>query len=140
MRNHMRKTLLLMPLFLCGCPVYDGPKPKPSPSPVVEPSLEMQNLVQKIVPISEPELVYYFTEFADVLSRDSDQITTTWKLREVNQKAGQLMFQKTGFTGKYPSLQNDLNQITIQALGGENGDLNKPKAIELFKALAWASK
>ena len=137
----MRKVIFIFALFASGCPVQKGgDHPSPNvPVVVTEPSAEMKDIVQKIIPVQEPELGKFFLEFADVIQRDdANLLKTTYQFREVNRKAGELAFQRTGLKGKYPSLGQDLNDATIKALGDANTDLNKPRAIEFCKAAAWA--
>lgn len=133
----MRWFVPFLILFFAGCP-KGGDLPSPVPAPGYVPSAEMQQLVAEITPVSEPALAAFYGDFADVIERDFNIITTTEQFRLLNTRAGQLAFQKTGMQGKHPGLAPMLEAVTTKVLGIQNGPLDRPKAVELLKALQWA--
>ena len=80
-------------------------------------------------------------EFADVIYRDRDVITTTEMIREGFIRAEKLMLQRTAMVGKYPGLGAAKDNVLKEAIGLENVTLDddkRRKAVETFKAIAWA--
>jgi len=153
----MKYIILILTLLLCGCPVQDspappGPKPAPVPEPtpeptpkpspvVLEPSDEMKELVSKVEQVEDKELVGFYLAFADLVSRDSEVIQTTGQIRTAHSRAGRLAFQKTGIQGKYPGLAEAIDEALMKSIGKKNQNLTdelRAKAVETFKAIAWA--
>jgi len=129
-------------IFLCGCP-RGGDLVSPVVSPVKAPSAEMQALVTPIIAISDPDLVLFYQDFADIIERDSEIIKTTGTIQTANSRAGQLMFQNTGMKGKYPGLAENVDAAIIGAIGKQNIALTtdlRAKAVEVFEAISWACK
>jgi hypothetical protein len=134
----MMKFLPVLLVLLCsGCPKGGD---LPSPAPDVQVSVEFEELVKPIVPISEPKLAAFYYDFAELLERDVDSkiIDTTSNFRKVHMNAGVLAFQKTGLKGKHPGLSEDVDTAIIGAIGIKDGPLNRKAAIDILKAISKA--
>ena len=85
----------------------------------------------------------FYLSLADVVARDQGRvIRSAADLREVNRRAGALMFQQTGMTGKYPALATAIEKVLADVVGLENtllDDSRRTKAVEAFRAIAWAA-
>jgi hypothetical protein len=144
---HKARLFIVLSLILVssGCPVQKGGD---NISPVVpghEPSAEFQQLVIKIVPISDERLVHFYNDLADVIERDSQYLKLTYQIRELNIRAGVLAFDKTGMKGKYPTLGADIEEATVRMFGGEikNAPITpelRKRFVDFYKAVAWACK
>lgn len=136
-----------------------GPNPNPNPDPVIklpdipEPPAHLKELVKDIpgklvgddVQEDAVELVLFYWDMADTLQRDSDSkiVTTTGKIRELNIRAGALMFQKTGIKGKYSGLGSSIDSVLVEVLGLADVSLTESKrgdAVKAFSAIAWSCK
>lgn len=132
----MPRFLIFLALIISGCAVYDDvpvPKPIPTPKPL------MPDYIWALEPYQDPELVEFYTEFADVIRRDSEIIKNMGHVREAHSKAGQLMFQNR--RTKNPDLSTKVDTAFAEALGLENVALTPEKrkeVIKLLEELAWA--
>lgn len=150
----MRYPFLLV-LLLSGCiyPPIDSLTPNPSikviPNVSIDfkpPPIELKTLVMPLRGVVTDKkdalkAANFFLEFADVIDRDRDVITTTEMIREGFIRAEKLMLQRTAMVGKYPGLGAAKDNVLKEAIGLENVTLDddkRRKAVETFKAIAWA--
>jgi hypothetical protein len=95
----------------------------------------------KVDSVDGRRLAGFYSALADVVSRDTETISTMKALREVNARAGALCFQQTGIAGKYPGLADAIDKVLAARLGLDNVALDAAKraeAVATLKALAWA--
>lgn len=149
----MRKILIFaLAVALPGC-IYPFPSPDIATDPVVvpqvaenTPSAELQVLVSPLRELGMSEqdaakTAKFFLDFADVLSRDDSVIKTTADIREGYIRAETLMLQRTDMVGKYPGFGKVKDDILVETLGLNRTPLTlekRSKAVEAFKAMAWA--
>lgn len=122
-------------------------QPHPAPAPN-RPSDAMVSAVAPVTTLLKGQtedgrkLAAFYSAVADVIARDQGKVVqTTAQLREVNRRAGLLMFQKTGIEGKYPGLAEAIDKVLADRIGLDSVPLDAAKqttAIETFQALAWA--
>jgi hypothetical protein len=122
-------------------------KPNPTPTPV-RPNDALVAAVGPVVAIlkDHPEdgrnLAAFYEAIADVIARDQGKVVqTVAQVRELNRRAGLLMFQKTGIEGKYPGLATAIDKVLEDRIGLDDVPVDAAKraaAIEAFKALSWA--
>ena len=151
----MRYSFLLVLLLLSGCiyPPVDSLKPEPDikivPNITIDfelPPPELKTLVtplRNIVTDKKDALkvANFFLEFADVIKRDTDVITTTAMIREGFIRAEKLMLQRTSMVGKYPGFGAAKDNVLEAIIGLESVELDdekRQKAVDAFKAIAWA--
>jgi hypothetical protein len=152
-----KKFRLLLGLAICviglvGEPVFNSIRNvKPTPTPVEvkvdEPPIEMKTLVDPVVKLdisSEDAdmLSCFYTEMADVISKDTEFLQTTEQFRKFNITAGKLYFD-TKLKNKYETLGESIDQIIMQSIGKESVSLDstkRAKLVNVLKALAWSVK
>ena len=151
----MRYSFLLVLLLLSGCiyPPMDSLKPDPDikvvPNVTIDfelPPPELKDLVTPLRGIVTDKkdalkVANFFLEFADVIKRDEDVITTTAMIREGFIRAEKLMLQRTSMVGKYPGFGAAKDNVIKETIGLENVELDddkRKKAVDAFKAIAWA--
>jgi len=141
-------TFFALALIVWGVLATGGTqKPRPEPKPD-RPSDALVAAVGPVATILKGhaddgrKLASFYSAVADVITRDQGKIIqTTAQLRELNRRAGLLMFQKTGLEGKYPGLAEAIDKILADRIGLDNVALDTTKqtaCIEAFRALAWA--
>jgi hypothetical protein len=151
MRNHYAFCSLLLGVctFFTGCitpsdtPSLSRPKDATTTTTAVD---GIQALVEPLRGIitdsSDRELSAQFhDEFADVIARDKDIITSTGMIREGYVRAETLMLQRTELVGKYPGFGAAKDAVLKEVLGLENAALTDEKradAVEAFRAIAKA--
>ena len=141
-------TFFALVLIVWGVLATGGAQ-KPSPEP--KPNRPSDALVAAVGPVATilkghaedgRRLATFYSAVADVIARDQGKvIQTTAQLRELNRRAGLLMFQKTGIEGKHPGLAEAIDKVLADRIGLDNVALDAAKqtaAIEAFRALAWA--
>jgi len=151
----MRYSFLLVLLLLSGC-IYPtvgnlGPNPNIKVVPNIRidfetPPPDLKLLVTPLRGIITDKkdalkAANFFLEFADVIHRDRDVITTTAMIREGFIRAEKLMLQRTEMVGKYPGFGAAKDNIIKETIGLESVELDadkRQKAVEAFKAIAWA--
>ena len=139
MKRFFCVVLLVLAL---GCPV-SHPTPQPDVVPEPEPVSEMQELVSEVEPYSVPELVPFYTEFANIIQNDSTVIKTTGQIREAHIRALLLAFQKTDMASRTEGLGDKVNAALAKSLGMKDVELTpelRDRAVETFKALSHAVK
>lgn len=151
-----KKVRLLIGLAICviglvGEPIFNAiTNLKPNnPNVVVvnEPALELKTLVDPVVKIDiNPEdadlLSCFYSEMADIISKDKEFLQNTEQFRTFNITAGKLYFD-TKLKNKYDTLGESVDQIIIQAIGKENVSLDstkREKLVNVLNALAWSVK
>ena len=114
-----------------------------SPSPKVDyevPSKEMKVIVEPIKAFRGKKnadvAAQFYAAFAEVLDRDG--ITTNSQLREAHKRANELDIKGTDVAGSLPGLSAKIDEAIMKSLGKEDTQINKAKAVETFKAIAWA--
>jgi hypothetical protein len=83
----------------------------------------------------------FHDEFADVIERDKDVITSTGVIRTGYIRAETLMLQRTEMVGKYPGFGVVKDDVLKQVLGLASVQLTDAKradAVEAFRAIAGA--
>ena len=141
-------TFFAAVLIVWGVLSHPGPQ-KPSPAP--KPDRPSDALVAAVGPVAAilkghaddgRNLAVFYSAVADVIARDQGKvIQTTAQLRELNRRAGLLMFQKTGIEGNYPGLAEAIDKVLPDQVGLDSTALDTEKrqrAIDALKALAWA--
>ena len=87
-------------------------------------------------------LATFYLALADVIQRDAGQVIRDMAdVREVNRRAGLLMFQQTDLQGKYPGLSDAIESALNQLVGMDNTPLDEAKrksVLAAFRAVAWA--
>lgn len=127
---------------------------KPDPSPdnpdnptggvtYVAPSGEMQTVVVEVKKFRGKKnaslVAKFYYDFANVLSRDTQGIVKTKEqFRNAHMRAQQLAFVGTDVQGSLPGLNQAIDAALGQAMGLDQGELNKPRTIEVLNAIAWA--
>lgn len=151
-----KKVRLLLGLAICviglvGEPVFNAIRNiKPSNPDVVvvnEPPIELKTLVDPVVKIDikaeDADLLScFYSEMADVISKDKEFLQNTEQFRTFNITAGKLYFD-TKLKNKYDTLGESIDQIIIQAIGKENVSLDstkREKLVNVLNALAWSVK
>lgn len=151
-----KKVRLLIGLAICviglvGEPIFNAiTNLKPNnPNVVVvnEPALELKTLVDPVVKIDiNPEdadlLSCFYSEMADIISKDKEFLQNTEQFRSFNIAAGKLYFD-TKLKNKYDTLGESVDQIIIEAIGKENVSLDstkREKLVNVLNALAWSVK
>ena len=151
----MRYPFLLVLLLLSGCiyPTIDSLNPKPDirviPNVSIDFELPPPELKVLVAPLrgivtdkkDALKVANFFLEFADVIKRDKDVITTTAMIREGFIRAEKLMLQRTAMVGKYPGLGAAKDNVLKETIGLESvtlDDEKRKKAVDSFKAIAWA--
>lgn len=123
-------------------PSFPNVLPGPSVPAVAEPSAEMKAAVAPVTAAlrgsdKASEVSAFYSQFADLLERDSTVATTTAQVRSWHVAASNLMFQKAGVpSGVSAAVNASLEKI----LGVENKAIDRPKAVSAFRAIAWACK
>jgi hypothetical protein len=88
------------------------------------------------------QLAGFYLALADVIERDAGQVIKNMAdVREINRRAGLLMFQRTELQGKYPGLGAAIEAALSQLIGMDNvpvDDRNRQTVIAAFRAIAWA--
>lgn len=121
--------------------------PKAAPADDADaPSAEMQALVSPLRSLTMEQkdaakAAKFFLDFADVISRDDSVLKTTADIREGYIRAETLMLQRTDMVGKYPGFGQVKDNILAETLGLDRLPLTpekRSKAVEAFKAMAWA--
>lgn len=88
------------------------------------------------------QLAAFYLALADVIQRDAGQVIKDMAdVREVNRRAGLLMFQRTQLQGKYPGLGAAIEAALSQLIGMDNvpvDDANRGAVTAAFRAIAWA--
>ena len=143
-------TLIALLLIVVGAAAYWNnwtPRPQPQPTPE-RPSAALVAAVQPVIAILKNHredglrLSAFYAAVADVLTRDQGEvIKTTLQLRELHRRAGLLAFQRTEIVGKYPGLSDAIDKVLVDQVGLDNVTMDsahRAKAIDAFKALAWA--
>lgn len=123
-----------------------APAPAPAPNDLDAPSPELQSLVAPLATIitdkaDAEKTAQFFTDFADVVERDSDVIKTTKDLRDGYVRAETLMLQRTDMVGKYPGFGAAKDEVLAEAIGLDQVTLTpekRTKAVDVFNAMAWA--
>lgn len=150
-----KKMRLFLGLALCLVGLFGEPilnmvkniKPTVVEVTVNEPSLEFKTLVEPVVKIEisseDANLIScFYSEMADIVSKDTEFLKSTEQFRNFNVTAGKLYFD-TRLKNKYETLGESIDQIIIQAIGKENVALDSAKRDKLVKtlnALAWGVK
>jgi hypothetical protein len=124
---------------------FDKRPDNPDVPPVVAPSMEWQAKVSgiKSLAATKPDAAklagHFYRDFADVISRDAGGIVkTTGVFRTGHQKAQALFFERTPMMGSLPGFSAEFNRVALEALGKEDGALDKTKCVEMLSAVAWA--
>jgi hypothetical protein len=150
MRNHYAFCSLLLGVctFFTGCitPADTPSSSRPKAAATATAVDDIQALVEPLRGIitdpSDRELSAQFhDEFADVIARDKDIITSTEMIREGYVRAETLMLQRTELVGKYPGFGAAKDAVLEEVLGLENVTLTDEKradAVEAFRAIAEA--
>jgi hypothetical protein len=123
------------------------PEPETPVNTVVEPSMELQTLVQPIVdedisPEDASLMSAFFEELASVVANDSEFIQTTGQFRTFNVTAGGLNFNKQ-LKNKYENLGESIDAAIMEAIGKENASMDDEKRsdlTEVLMAVAWGVK
>lgn len=113
------------------------------PIVIPEPSNRLQTVTRPLLDLKIEQddllnLTEFYSDFADVVRRDSNIIKTTAIFRSTYTDAGQLMFQQTGMKGKYPELAPAIDKILASELGLEVAPLNHAEVADLLEAVAWS--
>ena len=151
----MRYSFLLVLLLLSGCiyPTMGSLKPDSDievvPNIAIDFELPPPELKVLVTPLrgivtdkkDALKVANFFLEFADVIERDRDVITTTAMIREGFIRAEKLMLQRTAMVGKYPGFGAAKDNVIKEYIGLEIVELDddkRKKAVDAFKAIAWA--
>jgi hypothetical protein len=84
-------------------------------------------------------LANLYNDLATLISLDQDVIKNTEEIKTANSLTGYML--KLNMKDKYPNLAESSNKMVISYLGDDNAVLSpelRQKAVEVFKALAWA--
>jgi len=94
-----------------------------------------------VSPEDAASLCSYCYEMGSTIQRDQDILGTTKTLRDGNEKALGLLYQRTQMEGKYPALAAGLDALLMGELGSQVQPLSpelRSKAVSAFMALAYA--
>lgn len=144
----MRMLLLL----IAGVLIYSGwqngpaPAPVPEPAPVVAPSAELQQAVKLVGELvrgrpQAPQLAAFYAAAAEVISRDSETVTSTQQVADWLTDASTLQIQGTDLAGSIPGLAAAHYTAVASQIGTEPtalDDAKRQKLVAVLRALAWA--
>ena len=145
----MKPTTYVAVLLIVAGAVAAWRKPVDRPTPDANaPDAATRAIVANIREIlaAHPEdgkqLAAFYLALADVIQRDAGQVIKDMAdVREVNRRAGLLMFQRTQLQGKYPGLGAAIESALSQLIGMDNVPVdaaNRGAVIAAFRAIAWA--
>ncbi len=145
----MKPTTYVAVLLIVAGAVATWRKPVERPTPDANaPDAATRAIVANIREIlaGHPEdgkqLAAFYLALADVIQRDAGQVIKDMAdVREVNRRAGLLMFQRTQLQGKYPGLGAAIESALSQLIGMDNVPVdaaNRGAVIAAFRAIAWA--
>lgn len=88
------------------------------------------------------QLAAFYRALAAVVSRDAGKtIKSAGQFRDLNRRAGLLMFQQAGLTGKYAGLAEAIDKVLADQVGLDNtafDDARRARAVAACEAIAWA--
>jgi len=148
-------TLLATVLIVVGVVAAWRPQaadPDPGPAPPDDATRAIVGPVQEKLADHQEDgrrLAAFYQSLADVIQRDGGNVvTTTSQLREINRRAGLLMFQKTGIQGKHPGLAEAIDTAIAEGVGleetpdgYEDVQLDAQavgRLVDVLRAVAWA--
>ena len=145
----MKPTTYVAVLLIVAGAVAAWRKPVDRPTPDANaPDAATRAIVANIREIlaAHPEdgkqLAAFYLALADVIQRDAGQVIKDMAdVREVNRRAGLLMFQRTQLQGKYPGLGAAIESALSQLIGMDNvpvDDASRGSVLAAFRAIAWA--
>jgi len=113
---------------------------------VREPSAQHKEWASPIISIITDKedaikLARFWLDMQDIITRNTELIDTTERIRELNVKAGKAAFANTPLQGKYPKLGKAMDDVLVKALGLEKVKLTPEKrmaASNACNAIAWA--
>jgi len=148
-------TLLAVGLIVAGLVAAwrpAGPSPTPAPTPPDEATRAIvADLRGQLPPEDGRRLGAFYSALADVIERDAgDLIDTVARVRQLNRRAGLLMFQRTGIAGKYPGLAQQIDRAIARGMGLEETDEGYTdvdldaerieRLVRVLRAIAWACR
>ena len=140
-------TLMIIGGLLLVASAFIGKsEPVPDIVPVPVPSASMQALVAPITAKLQGnaeaarKLQAFYSTFADVVERDSAAklIQDNHQLRQHHTDALTLMLQGSGWVDL--DVSKPINDAMTSALGLKAGPVDRVKAVEVLRAIAWGCK
>jgi hypothetical protein len=103
----------------------------------------------KINPVDGKRLSEFYHALADVIYRDENGIIkSSAEVRLINERSGRLCFERTGISGRYPQLAEEIDTVIGYGIGSKhiNGKWesveinpdNRQGLVDALKAIAWA--
>jgi hypothetical protein len=80
----------------------------------------------------------FYADFAEVLGRDSNIVTTAGQFRAAHQRAQELFAEQTPIAASLPGLSAQIDAVLTKAVGVEDVAISRAKAVEALSAIAWA--
>lgn len=125
------------------------PAPGPAPAPIPAPPPDLQSIVAPVATAAKaigPDAAAaapLYLAMAKLLDADTGgTLKTADSLRQLNMRAGGLLFQAQGWKGKHPEMGAAIDAAFTQAIGGtDNKTLDaalRQRAAAAWRAVAWA--
>lgn len=139
--NFVALGCIALGLFLSLGGNLPSPESKQSKVTYVAPVGDLRTVAEPLKayrdkPVAK-QVAKFYSDFADILSRDASEVKTTGQFRTGHQKAQRLFAQKTDMEQGLPGVSPKIDAVFVKALGIEDKDLDRTKAIEACNAIAW---
>lgn len=121
----------------------------PDVPPLIPPSGALRTAVEPLIGAVESrqvraELASLHAALAEAVQRDTDNLTSTAKVRELNNRAGQLYYKKWGrsLEGEAPGVTAKMQTAFEAAMGGKANKTvdteTRAQIVAAYRAIAWA--
>ena len=106
---------------------------------IPKPDAETLRLVQpllahRITPDDRKTLAKFYVEFAEVVQNDSREVLkTNLEFRNCNRASCSVFFQRTGIGQRYAGIENSVDDVLANAIGGERDTNGNWSAVEIDK-------
>jgi hypothetical protein len=157
MNEQPNGKLLILALALLGFGAFKAtggklplPTPGPAPAPSVpEPAADLKAAVAQVsslakgYPTDAAAAAALYVAQARLIEADTGGLLeSTDSLRQLNLRAGGLLFAAAGWKGRHPEMGTAIDAAFTQALGGtDNKTLDaalRQRAVAAWRAVAWA--
>jgi hypothetical protein len=120
-------------------------------------SVPSKALQERVTPIYKTKINHtdakrlseFYGALADVIFRDENSlIKSSAEVRLINERSGRLCFERTGISGRYPQLAEEIDTVIGYGIGSKHIDGqwesveinsgNRQGLVDALKAVAWA--